>query len=317
MAKPIIIGTHGLASKPPEALLRDHWIRCLWLNIREQAPSLADQFTDRDAFGEEAFQLVYWANKIPDHLEDDEDWCFLVERQLEAFLEKREGDEKFHVPRKGVSVLNKSKLANVAAMLSRALSIQDEIVEKQFHEINLYRNDQYIAEKVRAPLEAALRKAWADNREIILIAHSMGSFVAYDVLWELSHRTPKRTGENGRIKLFITVGSPLANATIRETLLADRYGKDTVRHYPTIVDAWHNYAAAGDVVSHDSTLGDDYHDKMQKLGLLSSAAYSGRDYVDLYSPFEEPSGNMNPHSIYGYLVQPKLGAWLGRMMKEE
>ncbi|MCB1124641.1 MAG: hypothetical protein KJT03_24020, partial [Verrucomicrobiae bacterium] len=136
-------------------------------------------------------------------------------------------------------------------------------------------------------------------------------------LWELSHRTPKRTGKEGRIKLFVTVGSPLANATIRETLLANRYEKDTIRHYPTNVDAWHNYAAAGDVVSHDSTLGDDYHEKMQKLGLLSSAAYSGRDYVDLYSPFEEPSGNMNPHSIYGYLVQPKLGNWLGRMMLEE
>ena len=227
-------------------------------------------------------------------------------------------DPEWHVPKKGFGGMKfKTRLANMAATLSRAISIQDEIVEKRFHEIELYRNDQYIAEKVRAPLKKALVEEWGKGNEIILIAHSMGSFVAYDVLWELSHRGKIELEKEHRIKLFVTIGSPLANATIRETLLANRYDKGTARRYPTIVDAWHNYAAAGDLVSHDSTLGDDYHDDMQKLGLLTSAAYSGRDYVNLYGPFKEPTGNVNPHSIYGYLVQPKLASWLDRLMEVE
>lgn len=312
MKNTVIIGVHGLATKPPARLLAEQWSRCLFENLRRCAPKVADT-TDFAAFHENHFRMVYWANEIPDHLEDDEDWCFLVEQSLDQYLATWR-EAPVHVPKGGLSQLGRKLLMGTVDVLSRALTIKDRVVESRFDEIRLYRQDQFIAQNVRRLLEAELRAAWAAGKQVILLTHSMGSFVAYDVLWELSHRTPKQNPPPGRVALFVTLGSPLADSTIRDTLLGNRYERASVRHYPTLVDAWHNYSAAGDVVCHDSTLGDDFHVEMQALGALPSSAYAARDYVNLYNAFKEPSGHVNPHSIYGYLLQPKLGTWLGRLM---
>ena len=311
MNNTVIIGVHGLATKPPAKLLAYQWSRCLWENLRHFAPGALDGI-DEAAFRQEIFRMVYWANEIPDHLEDDEDWCFLVEQNLEAYLATWR-DGPVHVAKGGLAKLGKKLLMGTVDMLARAITIKDRVVESRFDEIKLYRQDQFIAQNVRRLLEAELRAAWAAGKQVILLTHSMGSFVAYDVLWELSHRTPKQSPPPGRVALFVTMGSPLADSTIRDTLLGNRYQRESARHYPTLIDAWHNYSAAGDVVCHDSTLGDDFHAEMQKLGALPSSAYAARDYVNLYNAFKEPAGHVNPHSIYGYLLQPKLGTWLGRL----
>jgi len=309
-----IIGIHGLATKPPEATLKNHWGTCLWNNIRKNSPTLSSKFADETDFVNRVFKLVYWANEIPNHLEDTPDWCFLIERHLQEYLGATNDDSKLHIRRDEISKLTKSKLTDVAAFLSRALKIQDDIIEKRFEEIRLYRGDQFIARNIRAKLEAALRETWNQGDDIILIAHSMGSLIAYDVLWELSHRSEKQDTSPGRIRLLITVGSPLGNTTIKNSILGDRYGPENIRYFPTCVDAWHNYSALGDVVCHDEELSDDYLNPMHKLGALPSTAHSQREYVNLFNAFVEPSGHTNPHSIYGYLVQPKIAKWLERLM---
>lgn len=55
-------------------------------------------------------------------------------------------------------------------------------------ETELYDEDQYIADKMREPLENALREAWDNSCDIALLSPSMGTFISYDVLWRFSHR---------------------------------------------------------------------------------------------------------------------------------
>ena len=58
---------------------------------------------------------------------------------------------------------------------------------------------------MRELLKAPLREMLARGERVLVIGHSMGSVIAYDSLWELTHieKNP------GRADLFLTIGSPL------------------------------------------------------------------------------------------------------------
>ena len=63
-----------------------------------------------------------------------------------------------------------------------------------------------------------LREAMERNDTILVIAHSLGTMIAYDTFWKAS-----RTGEyrpeytEKGIDLFITIGSPLGDNTVKPT----------------------------------------------------------------------------------------------------
>ena len=60
---------------------------------------------------------------------------------------------------------------------------------------------------MRAPLRALLR---AERGEVVLVAHSLGTVVAYDVLHEL--------GAAARVRRFVTLGSPLGIEEVQDHL---------------------------------------------------------------------------------------------------
>ena len=76
------------------------------------------------------------------------------------------------------------------------------------------RDRQGIGREVRLMLKNELADAWADGDDVLLIGHSLGSVIAYDTLWDLSHEEP----EAGVVDLFMTLGSPLATRFIRHRL---------------------------------------------------------------------------------------------------
>ena len=98
-------------------------------------------------------------------------------------------------------------------------------------ETELYDQDQYIADQIRAPLENALRRAWDEGREPIILAHSMGTFISYDVLWRFAHRRTAGFSEYNkrRVKMFITMGSPLGDETVRNLLFAHHHENHSLR----------------------------------------------------------------------------------------
>ena len=313
-----IIMIHGLASKPPRNETHQLWRQVLTENIRVSHRQLARKLDTHP----EVFESAYWADVVPHHIPDDRGYIKKLQVQVDKVIDERRAvKDRFHVGMgEKVAGFFKDRGVDLVKLLAGALTVKDDVMTRFFRETELYDEDQYIADLMRAPLENALRKAWDDGREPVIVAHSMGTFIGYDVLWRFSHR--KTAGfkiyNKKRVKMFITLGSPLGDSTIRDMLFAKHHKAYSKRHFPTNIDFWHNYACLGDVVAHQKNFETVFYDPMRKLKLLPKRPkFRAIDYVDLHNPFEvvTHAGNRkrekrNPHKSYGYLAQPRLGSWI-------
>jgi hypothetical protein len=88
---------------------------------------------------------------------------------------------------------------------------------------------------VQSKIDTGVRQALTKDREAVVVAHSLGTVVAYKLL--------KEQGEaNGwKVPLLITLGSPLAVAAIKKRLMPHKH--------PPVVGAWFNAMDTRDVVS--------------------------------------------------------------------
>lgn len=153
-----------------------------------------------------------------------------------------------------------------------------------------FENTHNIAHKIRAPLKTQLRDLLAQGDKVLLIGHSMGSVIAFDALWELTHR------ENIHDKLdLLTIGSPLGMKFVQNRMLGHYLtGKDA---YPDTIRHWTNIAARGDITALDKDVHDDYQ-LMLKLGLIESITDR---HNNVYNWYRNDIG-LNVHRSYGYLV---------------
>ncbi len=323
LSKKRIFMIHGLASKPPETALHELWSNCLIENIRLDDAPLARAIEGQPSI----LRHAYWANKIPHHIEDDRRYVRRLRGQVDEVIEARQkmgGD--FHVgTRQKIGAFFKDRGLDLVNVFANALTIKDNVAKAMLREVELYSDDQYIADSIRRPLEEGLRGAWDDGCEVLLISHSMGSFIAYDVLWRFSHRNVDefRKYRNKRVRMFVTIGSPLGDGVVRELLFAHHHRKAGARHFPTNIDYWHNYACLGDVVSHEHDFKEAFFEPMAKEKLFPKRiGHRAKNYDNLYNPFTVVThkGNRtkekrNPHKSYGYLVQPRLGTWVADFLR--
>lgn len=315
-----IIMIHGLASKPTPEITHRLWRHTITENIRVDNELLGRSL---DAHPE-IFESAYWANFIPHHIPDDAAYSKKLAAQVEQVIDERRAiKDRFHAgPGEKLRSFFQDRGLDLAKLLASALTIKDEVMTRFLRETELYDQDQYIADQVREPLENALRRAWDEGREPILLAHSMGSFIGYDVLWRFAHRRTAGFGNynNKRVKMFVTMGSPLGDPTVRNLLFARHHENHSLqqRRYPTNIDFWHNYACLGDVVAHHKNFHDVFYQPMRELKLFpANRKFRSIDYVDLHNPFEVVTHSANrkrekrnPHKSYGYLAQPRLGTWI-------
>ena len=99
------------------------------------------------------------------------------------------------------------------------------------------------ADRMRAPVRATLLESPAPR---VVIAHSLGTIIAYDVLSEAAFR-------NRPLPLLVTLGSPLGIGNV-QARLRDRAGRPNP--VPTCLKAWANFADRFDPVALDATLRD-------------------------------------------------------------
>lgn len=150
-------------------------------------------------------------------------------------------------------------------------------------------NANGIADHTRRMLKVPLCAATEAQRPILLIAHSMGSVIAYDSLWELSHGMRHRVA----IDLLLTMGSPLGQRYMQKRIKGAR--ETGYERYPSNIRHWTNLAAIGDLTALDPQLQNDF-EEMLELGLLESF----EDHA-LLTNFRL-DGELNVHAEYGYLV---------------
>ncbi|WP_428660104.1 S8 family serine peptidase [Reyranella sp.] len=125
--------------------------------------------------------------------------------------------------------------------------------------------------------KSLLDRLMAGGGPFVIIAHSQGSMIAYDVLRRLQK-------EQIEVPLFLTIGSPLGIAEVQDVI---RQWTGGGLPFPPCVERWVNIADRLDPVAIDSTLANDF-----------GADIEDRQVVNLDSP-------RHPHSGTGYL-QTKL-----------
>jgi len=112
----------------------------------------------------------------------------------------------------------------------RPLSI---LTNALFREVNRYFTDP----EARTAARTEVANAISRTQPRILIAHSLGSVLAYEALWAHDHPP---------IELLLTIGSPLAIPDIVYDRLADHPGP---RGLPPGVAQWINLADPGDIIA--------------------------------------------------------------------
>ena len=292
--KTFIIGIHGLSNKPPRGVLERWWRLSLSEGLHRHFNRLP--FFD--------FRLVYWADylnpqpidpneKNPEHpLYASEPYHTAPEETVEA--------ESGHDTPQPFKKKMKSQITRM--LLSDSFThafpaVTESVMKKRFREIELYYSSDEVGkarataqEDLRAILSEALNKY--RRRRIVLVAHSMGSLIACDVLYSL----------NFEIDTFITMGSPLGIPLIVDKIREEQgdavtsSGEHGVRHKKikspeAVANAWYNIYDPRDELACQHKLGDMF--TYNSVGIVPQDIAITNDY--------RIGERVNPHKIYGYL----------------
>lgn len=283
-----IIFVPGLNPKPPPELFRPQLKRVLLHSLGRTRPRAAERLAANRA----ALELVAWTYLFHGAHRDITVDLPAIDRLL---VQGEATDEDLHDLGSWTRrVLRWSHLAGDRwPFVGRRCAPAS--TRRLLHEANRYlKNRNGVGADVRAVLRGTLEAAWLRNESVLLMAHSLGSVIAYDTLWELTHEHRAR----GEVSLLVTLGSPLGTRFVQRSLKGARELGSA--RYPHNIRSWVNLAARGDTTALKPRLKPLYRE-MLDLELIDSI----EDHVDFANYFRGDSG-LNPHEAYGYLAQPLL-----------
>lgn len=298
MAQPLIIYVPGLLPKPPPSEHRDALLRCLLAGVGRVDASVAAAIGS----GSLNFELVSWTHAFYGLHRD-----FELDRDAidDVIAQSRAANKDIVEATAWTRRLTRwiYRLGDMLPFLIPHLA--SERMELHLRDLRRYMsNKDSLADRIRELLKIVLLAASGGGRPVLLIGHSMGSIIAYDALWELSHGH----GNPVEIDLLLTMGSPLGQRFMQKQLRGHgRQGKD---RYPGNIRRWTNLTAVGDLTAIDPWLANDFGEMLQ-LGLVESI-----DDQTVLNYFRL-NGELNVHAEYGYLVNEKTAHtivkwWRGR-----
>ncbi len=293
--KKVIIGIHGLGNKPSKMVLKSWWKK----SILEGLESIGCTNLNYK------FELVYWANflypkPLNRNISDKENRLFLEEPYvLSSKTPKKEKDSNF---KKKILDKIERKLDDIFFKEKGFIdfdSIADIFIRKFFKDLDSYYNNDCITktkegfcvnEAIKNRLSETLKSC--KNRDILLIAHSMGTIITYDVLTMLSPEI--------KINSLITIGSPLGLPPIIKKSLADQKIDFKVDNKPAVPEniqkAWYNCSDLDDRVALIYAINNDY--RKNSSGVAPTDIIVENDY--------KYNGEKNPHKSFGYLRTPEV-----------
>lgn len=305
MRRKVVIGIHGMGNKPPRELLHQWWLDSMREGLGKHG---FPQHTFR-------FELVYWAHRLhpvphDPSLKDKNDPLFLDEPYVPS------GGKTPPKP----SRLRRKTLGFVEKVLDKILlnddltvnysSITDSIMRRHFKDLEIYYSSGCVGEEhgdrpakdvIRADLLQVLRSF--RRYDILLVAHSMGTIIAYDVLSE--------DARDVKIHTFVTIGSPLGLPVIISRFVSRRREIDgdikAVTTPPNVLHHWYNLSDLEDRVAFNYNLGDDY--APNATGIVAEDLIVYNDY--------EVDGVSNHHKVYGYLRTEEMSTILHDFLSED
>lgn len=281
--EPIIIYVPGLMPKPEPEVHRQELLRCLIEGIHRVDPGVATELRE----GNRCFEIVSWTYDFyGEHYDINLDISAIeaVRRQQKPTAQDIAEAESW-----------KRRLLRTIYMAGDILpflipQLADETTELHLRDLRRYvKNENDIAEYTRRLLKIPLQAAAAANRPILLLAHSMGSVIAYDALWQLSRDQQRDVP----VVQLITMGSPLGQRYIQQRLLGHK--EKGAKRYPNNIRRWVNISAIGETTALDMKLRNDFGE-METLGLVDRI-----EDLETFNYFRL-EGVLNVHAEYGYLV---------------
>lgn len=301
-----IIGIHGLANKPPRDLLESWWKQAIREGLQENCGL-------QDAVFE--FRLVYWGDLLYKYpLHDDADFSFddlyndqpyvpargnaLVEYKDSFLDDLRAG--ALDIIGTGADVL-KIKFG-MSALADWLLSILLKDLEFYYDDDRKILNRSGVMEPARKVLRDELKIVLREekNHDLMLVAHSMGSIIAYDTLRDLGQSDPDISISN-----FVTIGSPLGLPHVKGKIIQERDYDPKVLTPSNVTGSWLNFSDKKDPVAIDVHLRDDYGKNAK--GIRVEDDLVANDY-------ETPDKERNHHKSYGYLRTPEFSIHLRKFL---
>ncbi len=169
--------------------------------------------------------------------------------------------------RKGVQ---NTAFALALARLADQSAFGPGLLTKVTEDVSIYLQNQVVAKRVNDFIAPAI-----GTQPCVVVAHSLGSIVAYRVLREL--------GAAAQVRGLITVGSPLGLHTVRKLL------SPPARTFPAGVDSWVNAFDSADIVA---------------LHPLDNAAWPVSPAIANHASVKNHTSNH--HGISGYLDDPTV-----------
>ncbi len=293
MAK-VIIGIHGLGNKPPKAILEKWWNEAIKEGLTKMGKPVPPF----------QFELIYWAdiihkNPLNENCTDKKDPLCLKEKYVPSVYAISPANHDFR--RKVLDFLSEemdSILLNEDFTLNYSL-VTDTILHHWFKDLESYYSTDLIPSK-HLTVKDQIRKRTVEiikkyrENELLVIGHTMGSIIAYDVL------AFEKTGV--KIDSFYTLGSPLGIPVVKSKIAAER----KLNHLKTkhlnspgsILRKWYNFADLEDKVAFHYRLSDDFGINRHLVKPIDFIV--NNDY--------EINGERNPHKSFGYLRTPEVSA---------
>lgn len=294
-----VVYIHGIGNKPPAEVLRCQWDRALfgremgertrmayWVN-RDRYPSPEPgscQDQDRGPALNQAEQRVLGAlgvvpqladvRQLADSLAASETERAWLQQLLDEVQAAAPAPEPTGLHAQGpIDVLNRMLLKLISAAL-----LQD--VHDFF----------FVPARREQMRESLLQRMRAGGGPFVVIAHSQGSLIAYDVLREFE-------AEGCEVSLLLTLGSPLGLPVVRS--MFKQWTGTPKLPFPACVKRWVNVAERRDPVALDEDLSDDIADAQGRFYNIAGSRIN-------------PDWQRNPHSGSGYLSIPEVRAEVRR-----
>ena len=282
MAK-VIVCIHGRSNKPEHGTLRRWW---------KQAMEEGLHASTTMSLGSTDVELAYYADVhyVEGPIPDDEN--------KEPYKQAEDGAIKSYENRIADRIRSITgdwldtpldwleEHSNLFSTLGRRVS------KRLLEDLGEYYSNNNIRDKINGRLKTLLIEHRED--EIILISHSMGTIVAYEVLRELGR---SRDSSGFVLEHFITMGSPLGLTVVKGNSLGS-HGK--LRTPSCVRGSWLNFSDPQDFVCLDSHLKDDY----------AANSFSVR-VRDVMVCNDYPG---NEHKSYGYLRTPEFSEHLSSLL---
>ena len=305
MAK-VIIGIHGLSNKPPKVLLEKWW----YMSIIEGLNA-----NRKDDIPDFKFELVYWADLLYEHplreeITDVDDPLYLDEPYKKGVRKIR---QITHDKRR--KFLNFIRIILRKLLLNDDLSINytqiaDAVIHRYYKDLESYYNykktdksgNQVLyKDLIRDRLTQILIKY--KNDDILLLAHSMGSIIAYDVL--------SLNSDKIKINTLVTFGSPLGFSVVMGKIASEFRNKFPNFKKLTTPESvkynWYNFSDIDDEIAINNNLTNDFDENENGVKVVDFSVFN--NYII--------NKTKNPHKSFGYLRTKEIAKTICKFITED